>query len=223
MASFKEMEVGTDEYEKRLMWIEKTCEHYAGNNMAKLKRIINYKMQSFDISSSDQNYNEFLSIANWQLYKILMSFDPDKNDSVEGYLIAKMSLKMNMAMKYITRDKDTNYERDQNGKKVLDEDGNRIVIQNVSLDNCYDCGVPISETIGSDFDVYEEAFGEECSDAYYEYLKRLGKKQRRVAIKIGEGYTQVEIAAILHMTMREVQDCVSEMKESKNVSVFYRR
>ena len=85
MASLKDMKDNnledTDEYREREAWIEQICNEYAGNNLKKLKMFISKKISAFGISHDDQRYLDFLSMANWQLYMLLRTFDPDKNDS----------------------------------------------------------------------------------------------------------------------------------------------
>lgn len=227
MASLKDMEDNnledTAEYREREVWIEKICNEYASNNLQKLKMFISKKISAFGISHNDQRYLDFISMANWQLYMLLRTFDPDKNDSVHGYIEAKIVYKMNTALRDVSTQKLVNYARDENGNIKEDEDGYRTIITNVSLEYKNEDGYSVGDVCKSKFDIHKEAFGEEYSDEYYKYMAKLGKKERRVAKKIAQGYSQPEIAEILHMTINEVQDCVREMKETKNVSIFYKR
>lgn len=227
MASLKDMKKNhlenTKEYKERETWIEELCNEYAANNMQKLKMFISKKISAFGISTDDQRYLDFLSMANWQLYMLLRSFDPDKNDSVHGYVEAKIVYKMNTALRDVSTQKLVNYARDEKGNIKEDKDGYRTIITNVSLEYKNEDGYSVSDICKSKFDIHKAVFGEDYSDEYYKYMAQLGKKERRVAKKIEEGYTHSEIAELLHMTSREVEDCIKEMKETKNISIFYRR
>lgn len=226
MASLKDMEEkglkGTEEYKKQKEMIDKVCYEYAGNDMKKLKVIVIKCIKKYGISYDNKKYVEFLSDANWQLYMILRSFDPEKNDSIYGYTDAKLSLKVITTLRDVSRQKYVNYERDENGKVKVDDGGNRKVLTDVSIDNENEDNRSVLETYNSGFDIHSATFGEQLSDNYYEYMKRLGKKQRRVAIKIGEGYKISEIAEILHMSKKEVSNCMKDIKDSNNVRVFYK-
>lgn len=170
MASLKDMEDNnledTAEYREREVWIEQICNEYAGNNLKKLKMFISKKISAFGISHDDQRYLDFLSMANWQLYMLLRTFDPDKNDSVHGYIEAKIVYKMNTALRDVSTQKLVNYARDENGNIKEDEDGYRTIITNVSLEYKNEDGYSVGDVCKSKFDIHKEAFGEEYSDEY---------------------------------------------------------
>ena len=62
-------------------------------------------------------------MANMQLWKILLSFDPEKNDNIHMYIKAKMCLKMRQTETYCNREKRKQYARDEKGKVIRDENG----------------------------------------------------------------------------------------------------
>lgn len=96
MARLKEL--SGNERDKREKYYIEIMNDYSANNMEKLRKLINHSIKRFGKNQDNEDYDEFLSMANMQLWKILLSFDPEKNDNIQMYIKAKMCLKMRQTL-----------------------------------------------------------------------------------------------------------------------------
>ena len=113
-----------------------------------------------------------------------------------------------------------NLLRDENGKLILDDEGNPQIIMNVSLDINTDEIKSIKENLPSRENVEREIFTEEYTDKVELYLQQLPRKQERVARLLSQQYTKDEIVEILNITASEYNDCLSGLRSYKNVAIL---
>ena len=90
MARLKEL--SGNERDKREKYYIEIMNDYSANNMEKLRKLINHSIKRFGKNQDNEDYDEFLSMANMQLWKILLSFDHEKNDNIQMYIKAKMCI-----------------------------------------------------------------------------------------------------------------------------------
>lgn len=120
---------------------EEIYREYSADNMKKLRKLIGYQTTRFGKGCGykwvDKDYDEFLSMANMQLWKILESFNEEENDSFDDYLKTMLVRKMKQTCTWCNRDKRQQYARDENGNKIVEEvvNGKKkyILIENVSI------------------------------------------------------------------------------------------
>ena len=105
---------------------EEIYREYSADNMKKLRKLIGYQTTRFGKGCGykwvDKDYDEFLSMANMQLWKILESFNEEENDSFDDYLKTMLVRKMKQTCTWCNRDKRQQYARDENGNKIVEED-----------------------------------------------------------------------------------------------------
>lgn len=104
---------------------EEIYREYSADNMKKLRKLIGYQTTRFGKGCGckwvDKDYDEFLSMANMQLWKILESFNEEENDSFDDYLKTMLVRKMKQTCTWCNRDKRQQYARDENGNKIVEE------------------------------------------------------------------------------------------------------
>lgn len=200
--------------------IEQLCEEYSAHNMRKLRIIIHNTLAEFgkvNTRGEDTNYAEFLSDANFELVKILKTFDETKNNNVHGYIAEKLHLKMCTVLTRLNRDKRTPYVRDSNGQKVRDENGNAIRGTTESLEAEDENGKSVADFIDSGFDI-EKYLGmdEELSPQMEEYLSLLSKLQRKILLLLSKKYKKADVLEILHITSKSYEDNMIAIKSVNN-------
>ena len=195
----------------------KIINSYMENDMKKLKKICHRVWYGkFDMS----DYDELYDVAVDCLIETLITYN-DEKARLETFLVGNIMRKTSTWMrdnKY--RLKRQNLLKDENGKLILDEEGNPQIIINVSLDINTDEVKSIKENLPSRENVEKEIFTEEYTDKVELYLQQLPRKQERVARLLSQQYTKDEILEILHITVNEYNDCLVGLRSYKNVSIL---
>lgn len=195
----------------------KIINSYMENDMKKLKKICHRVWYGkFDMS----DYDELYDVAVDCLIETLITYN-DEKARLETFLVGNIMRKTSTWMrdnKY--RLKRQNLLRDENGKLILDDEGNPQIIMNVSLDINTDEIKSIKENLPSRENVEREIFTEEYTDKVELYLQQLPRKQERVARLLSQQYTKDEILKILHITANEYNDCLSGLRSYKNVAIL---
>ena len=190
---------------------------YMENDMKKLKKICHRVWYGkFDMS----DYDELYDVAVDCLIEALITYN-DEKARLETFLVGNIMRKTSTWMrdnKY--RLKRQNLLRDENGKLILDDEGNPQIIMNVSLDINTDEIKSIKENLPSRENVEREIFTEEYTDKVELYLQQLPRKQERVARLLSQQYTKDEIVEILNITASEYNDCLSGLRSYKNVAIL---
>ena len=195
----------------------KIINSYMENDMKKLKKICHRVWYGkFDMS----DYDELYDVAVDCLIETLITYN-DEKARLETFLVGNIMRKTSTWRrdnKY--RLKRQNLLKDENGKLILDEEGNPQIIINVSLDINTDEVKSIKENLPSRENVEKEIFTEEYTDKVELYLQQLPRKQERVARLLSQQYTKDEILEILHITVNEYNDCLVGLRSYKNVSIL---
>lgn len=181
---------------KEIRWNEeqlKLVEKYAGNGMQLLKNICLPIIKSKNTLQMD--YDDLLSDGLKVLCESVTSYDPTKGAKFETFLIGNIKKSYSEWRRDQMRQKRCNYLTDKHGNVMCDEDGEKIIIQNISLDDTTnDSNFSISEVI-PDANIEVETL----SDNVEKYLESLTDLERKIANYIMQGYTFSEIRKILHI------------------------
>lgn len=193
----------------------KVIERYCHNNMELLKAIIDPIMIKLGRNSTSMDYDDFLSVANYELTKIVVSFDSNKNDSIDEYIKVKLPLKIKTHLTYQNRDKRKNYRKDSDGKKIelkpvymdaqVNENGEKRDLYEV---------VSSSSTYEAEF---EDGFN---SEKVEEYLNSLSNIQRKIVKMLAIGYEKKEIQNVLSITKRVFEENIKIIKCYENVRIL---
>lgn len=182
------------------MDINSVLEEYCNNEMQKLKQIC-YPMIVKMGGISDKDYDDFYSIALEVLADSVFKFSDDKDCKFSTYLTGNISRRFKSEL----RDRNRN-------KRIAAKD-----IDSLSILICAD-GTPLSETIPSSFDTFEQACGSNISGTRVErYLNKLSKKQRKIILLLSDGYKAKEIQEMLHINSRVYNQNLSAIKCYENV------
>ena len=123
------------------------------------------------------------------------------------------------------RFKRCNLETDSKGKIKRDEDGNPIVIPDMSINMQIDLDedYTLENSIASDFNLEGEIINRlhPTTDKIEMYKSNLSYKQQKAVDLICDGYTQDEIIEELNITEREYKDNIlGTMRLYENVKVL---
>lgn len=194
----------------------KVIERYCNNNMELLKAIIDPIMVKLGRNSTSMDYDDFLSVANYELTKIVVSFDSTKNDSIDEYIKVKLPLKIKTHLTYQNRDKRKNYRKDSDGKKIelkpvyMDAQVN----ENGEKRDLYEVVSSSSSTYEAEF---EDGFN---SEKVEEYLNSLSNIQRKIVKMLAIGYEKKEIQNVLSITKRVFEENIKIIKCYENVRIL---
>lgn len=197
---------------------------YSADNMKKLRKLIGYQTTRFGKGCGykwvDKDYDEFLSMANMQLWKILESFNEEENDSFDDYLKTMMVRKMKQTCTWCNRDKRQQYARDKDGNKITEEVNGKeryILIEDVSIYSEIEEGITIEDGLKSSFDVFEEVTSEKYVDEKIEkYLNQLSILQKKIVNLLSAGYKKREIIIELHITEKEYVNNLDIIQDYRN-------
>lgn len=203
---------------------EKIYREYSANNMKKLRKLIGYQTTRFGKGCGykwvDKDYDEFLSMANMQLWKILESFNEEENDSFDDYLKTMMVRKMKQTCTWCNRDKRQQYARDKDGNKITEEVNGKkryILIEDVSIYSEIEEGITIEDGLKSSFDVFEEVTSEKYVDEKIKkYLNQLSILQKKIVNLLSAGYKKREIIIELHITEKEYVNNLDIIQDYRN-------
>lgn len=199
---------------------------YCNDDMKKLKQIC-YSIwggKGLPNCYYDDLYDDAINV----LSESVTTFNPDVNTKFKTYLTN------NICMSYREwyrnthlRAKRNNLALDANGKIKKDENGNPIIIQNVSFDAPADDGINLCEKVASDFDI-EDSIGkfsytyiddilEDCSPEMVEYLNNiLSKLQRKVLEFLINDYSKEKIIEELKIDSALYSDSIAAITSNKN-------
>lgn len=192
----------TEEQISRLMY-------YSEDECRRLKSIVRNildKKLLFLKQLSNDDYDEFYSIANEQLLYAVIEYDSDRCDKFEPFLYTNILRKLTTLTRDMTRSSRClkKYETDEHGNIVLGDDGKPIVIieEIVRLDRPVDNGsgkmVNLYETI-PDNKVYVD---ETLSKEMYEYLNSLSKREKELLELLEKGHPRPYICNKMHISVQ---------------------
>lgn len=149
--------------------------------------------------SAKLDYDDFESLAGFELSKAMLNFNPDKSN-IFTYATDVIAKKAMTELRNCT-------QRDK--RKVLH------VAESVdALDETISERIPDNS---SDLDVSEDALSEKMKL----YLSKLSKLQRDILFAMSEGYTNDEIIKKFKITEKERAEAFSAIKSYRNVSILY--
>lgn len=182
------------------MEIQQILEWYCDNEMYRLKKIC-YPMLIKIGGISDKDYDDFYSIALSVLSDTALRFDSEKEIDFDSFLAS------NIKRKFKTEIRDRNREKRIPAKQI--NSFSNLVTED---------GLELSELIASDFDTYEEAFGDDFNGTKIErYLDKLSVIQRKIVSLLSEGYKSNEIRELLHMSEKEYSQNLAAIQAYENV------
>ena len=108
MASLNDMKKknlqNTKEYKNLYEIAITVSEDLASNNLEQVKKIVNKWASLFGKSGTHMDYDDFLSFANMEIWKIALSFDPDKNDNMKEFIKSRLLNKMKQTETMLNRE-----------------------------------------------------------------------------------------------------------------------
>lgn len=208
--------------EEQINLINEYCE----NDMKKLKQIcyIVWGKKGLPSCYYDDLYDDAINV----LSESVVSFNPDENTQFKTYLIS------NIRRSYKDWYRDThfrakrnNLELDENGKIKKDENGNPIIIRNLSFDIPDEDGIDLCEKVSSDFKVengieeftytYINDIVEYCSLEMREYIYEiLSNLQRKVLELLMNDYSKEKIMETLKIDSALYSDSIAAITSNKN-------
>lgn len=176
-------------------------EEYCDNEMKKLKQLC-YPILIKIGGLSEKDYDDFYSIALDALTDSVIRFNDSKNCQFKTFLIG------NIKRKFITEIRDRNRYKRIPAKNIQSFDGY------MSED-----GIPLSEIIPSDFDIFEEVCAHNGwkENKIEKYLSKLSIIQRKIVSLLSEGYKAKEIRELLHMSEKEYSQNLAAIQAYENV------
>lgn len=206
----------SDLTEKQLLIINEYCE----NDMKKLKKVCysTWGKCGLPYAYYDDLYDDAMKV----LLESVRTFKENDRANFNTYLTKNIRLSYGEWFRdnYL-RAKRSNLELDKNGKIKKDENGNPIIIKNISFDAPAEEGVDLSEKVASNFKTENETiFDFETDDNVEIFLKSLSNLQRKVIELKMEDYTPDEIKQILSISDREYNSTMKSIKMNENLSLF---
>ena len=148
--------------------------------------------------SAKLDYDDFESLAGFELSKALMSFDSDKSN-IFTYATEVITKKAMTELRDCTR-----------------RDKRRVLHMAESVD-ALDATIPEKMSYSIDSDIAEDTLSEKMKL----YLSKLSTLQKDVLYAISEGYTNDEIIMRLGITDKQRAEALSAIKSYRNVSILY--
>lgn len=148
------------------------------------------------------DYNDFESLAGFELTKSMKTYDPEKSN-LFTYATNVITQKAKTELRNCT-------QRDKRKTLYVSESLEFLVEQGG------DSAVAVSEY----FEISESP-KDILSDKMTAYLGRLSKLQKQVLFAMAEGYSNDEIKAGLNITSKELADACEALKSYRNVSLLY--
>lgn len=188
--------------------IEQICNYYCCDNMRRLRKICHSKIKRLTYLSSI-DYDDFMSKANETVFLAAKSFNENKNDSFEGFLISCLQRKFYSLLHSKTRI-----------KRRIPQDA--IVYLDAPINIGTNYTIHLEDVISSKSDTIEEVLRAEYGyEKVNRYINSLSKKQGNIARLLLYGYSCCEIMDILSMSKSEFKYNMAELKRYENISLLF--
>lgn len=175
---------------------------YCDNNMKELRKICDMLMKHIG-GISNKDYDDFYSIGLEALYDSANRFNPEKSH-FRTFLIGNIKRKFKTEIRDRNRAKRIPSKQIQSMSNLISEDG-----------------LELGQIIPSNFDVYDECFGEDVSDVrIHSYLNRLSPLQKEIVQQLSVGYKHNEIKELLHIDTKEYNENLSCIRAYENVKIL---
>ena len=201
----------------------KILEDYIGNDMKKIRKICKKIISKTNVP--DGYLEEYYDKAVDVLMESMNTYDESRNCKFSTYFYGNLVRRTGTWIRDRMRFKRCNLETDSKGKIKRDEDGNPIVIPDMSINMQIDLDedYTLENSIASDFNLEGEIINNICptTDKIEMYKSNLSYKQQKAVDLICDGYTQDEIIEELNITEREYKDNIlGTMRLYENVKVL---
>lgn len=201
----------------------KILEDYIGNDMKKIRKICKKIISKTNVP--DGYLEEYYDKAVDVLMESMNTYDESRNCKFSTYFYGNLVRRTGTWIRDRMRFKRCNLETDSKGKIKRDEDGNPIVIPDMSINMQIDLDedYTLENSIASDFNLEGEIINRlhPTTDKIEMYKSNLSYKQQKAVDLICDGYTQDEIIEELNITEREYKDNIlGTMRLYENVKVL---
>lgn len=201
----------------------KILEDYIGNDMKKIRKICKKIISKTNVP--DVYLEEYYDKAVDVLMESMNTYDESRNCKFSTYFYGNLVRRTGTWIRDCMRFKRCNLETDSKGKIKRDEDGNPIVIPDMSINMQIDLDedYTLENSIASDFNLEGEIINRlhPTTDKIEMYKSNLSYKQQKAVDLICDGYTQDEIIEELNITEREYKDNIlGTMRLYENVKVL---
>lgn len=202
---------------------KKILEDYIGNDMKKIRKICKKIISKTNVP--DGYLEEYYDKAVDVLMESMNTYDESRNCKFSTYFYGNLVRRTGTWIRDCMRFKRCNLETDSKGKIKRDEDGNPIVIPDMSINMQIDLDedYTLENSIASDFNLEGEIINRlhPTTDKIEMYKSNLSYKQQKAVDLICDGYTQDEIIEELNITEREYKDNIlGTMRLYENVKVL---
>lgn len=185
------------------MEMEIILKEYCDDEMKKLKQLC-YPLLIKIGGISEKDYDDFYSIALDALADSVLRYKPEKDCQFKTFLTGNVRRKFNTEIRNRNRNKRVPSKQIDSINAVYSEDGS-----------------PLSEMIPSNFDIFEETFGNDFScSKISKYINRLSNSQRKIVSLLCEGYKAREIRELLHMSNNEYTSNLAAIQSYENVKIL---
>lgn len=148
------------------------------------------------------DYDDFESLAGFELTKAMESFDPEKSN-IFTYSTKVITQKAMTELRNCT-------QRDRRKALHTSESIDFLIEQNDVLPFAVD----------DNFEILESS-NDSLSNKMVTYLNRLSTLQKQVLYAMADGYSNDEIKTNLNITSNELADAVLAIRSYRNVSLLY--
>lgn len=193
---------------------------YCKDNMKKLKQICHsvWGKKGLPNCYYDDLYDDAINV----LSESVITFNSNGGTKFKTYLTSNIcrSYKDWFRDTHL-RAKRSNLALDENGKIKKDENGNPIIVQNVSFDVPANDGIDLCERVASDFKIEKETALDFDTDEKVEiFLNSLSNIQRKITeLKMNE-YHVDEIKQKLNISDSEYNTAMKSIQMNENLSLF---
>lgn len=184
--------------------MEEILSSYYRNNASKLRGLVNKILFKYG-GVEQKDYDDFYSLANEVFADVLKRYDAEKD--FDAFLYSCLENKIKTEFTRRNRQKRKAEYMSISLETPIDEDG-------VST---------VGDILASDFDINKELgdeIGLSTDERMEEYLKKLSKKQRIIALYLSEGYKNFEIRELLHITEKEYTDSMRAIRSYKYIRIL---
>lgn len=203
----------------------KILEDYIGNDMKKIRKICKKIISKTNVP--DGYLEEYYDKAVDVLMESMNTYDESRNCKFSTYFYGNLVRRTGTWIRDRMRFKRCNLETDSKGKIKRDENGNPIVIPDMSINMQIepDEDYTLENSIASDFNLEKEIglYTNESDERVEEFLVGLPNLHRKFLELKMEGASHQDILDKLHINDWKYNDILAKIKINEGLSVFYRK
>lgn len=202
----------------------KILEDYIGNDMKKIRKICKKIISKTNIP--DGYLEEYYDKAVDVLMESMNTYDESRDCKFSTYFYGNLVRRTGTWLRDRMRFKRCNLETDSKGKIKRDEDGNPIIIPDMSINMQIDLDedYTLENSIASDFNLEKEVglYMNESDERVEEFLNSLPDIHRKFLELKMEGSSHQDILDKLHINEWKYNDILAKIKINEGLSVFFR-